>query len=240
VIFTYEAVKDRLVKERNREVSDYTKMNIDREILSLLNRVTPIIMEKCSINRFLSLNEKTLDNAMQSHTPLAFYLATDWKYSENQFADLLTNGLIYDNLSLDERNIFIRLIKAIRPLEYATDPKFYFVQGKPTSQYIIAKGNDIDPSTKLENRYLLLKKTRAPNQFVVKSFNDINKGKYKVDLLSPLKAGKHGRLLLIECCLEISKCITDWRNSRGNEFLLDDRNFRFGKKRKSKRVVVDI
>lgn len=232
VIFTYEAIQKRIAKESNRDVSQYVKMNIDRELLSLLNCVSPLVIGTPTpglnkVLKLLSMDELAMQKVLDTYRPMVFYLATDWSRSENKIAELLANEVIYNDLSIEERNIFIRLIGAIRALEFATDPRFYLMDGEPNSKYKIVKGSEVDPTTKLENRYLLMARTKKSDEFVVAAFNDINRGKYhQMDLLTPMKINTEGKRLLVECVAEVLECISAWMDSRGNEFILDSRNFR--------------
>lgn len=231
VIFTYEAIQKRIAKESNRDVSQYAKMNIDRELLSLLNCVSPLVIGTPTpglnkVLKLLSMDETSMRKVLDTYTPMAFYLATDWSYSENKIAKLLANEVVYNDLSIEERNMFIRLIGAIRALEFATDPRFYLASDTPNPKYKIVKGSEVDPTTKLENRYLLMAKTKKSNEFVVAAFNDINRGKYRIDLLTPMKIKSEGKKVLVGCVVEVLECISAWMDSRGNEFILDSRNFK--------------
>ncbi|HEX8763119.1 MAG TPA: hypothetical protein VF733_05170 [Candidatus Saccharimonadales bacterium] len=241
VIFSYEAIKEKVAKEDNRDLSEYVKMNIDREILSLLNRVSPLVIGTPTpglnkVLKLLNMNEEKMRKTLENYSPMAYYLATDWGYSEDQFALLLANELIYNNLSVDERNAFIRLIKAVRTLEYATSPRFYKKGGDANPKYTIVKGSEIDQVTKFQNRYLLMAKTKKSNELAVAAFNDLKMGKYKIDLLTPMKPNNDGKELLLSCTLEILECISAWSQSRGKDFLIDSRNFRMKRTRLKNRL----
>lgn len=245
VIFVYEAIKEKIAKESNKDLSDYVKMNIDREILALLNRVSPLVIGSPTpglnkVLKLLSMNEEKMRKTLDSYSPMAYYLATDWGYSEDQIATLLANELVYNNLSVDERNAFIRLIKAVRTLEYATDPQFYKKDGEINPKYTIIKGSEIDQVTKFENRYLLMAKTKKSDGLAVAAFNDIKSGKYNIDLLTPMKPNNDGQELLLSCVVEILECVSAWTHSRGNDFLIDSRNFKMKRSRLKNRLSKDI
>lgn len=162
-------------------------MNIDREILSLLNRVSPLVIGTPTpglnkVLKLLSMDEASMRKVLDTYTPMVFYLATDWLQSENKIAELLANEVVYNDLNIEERNIFIRLIGAIRALEYAADPRFYMASGSPDLKYKVVKGSEFNPTTKLDDRYLLMAKTKKSDEFVVAAFNDIDRGKYRIDL----------------------------------------------------------
>lgn len=231
VIYSYELIKEKISKESNRDVSEYVKMNIDSELLSLLDRVSPLVSKKVApglekVLVFLRMDEADIRKNLTRTTPFVFHLATEWARSERQFSKLLANELIYNNMTIDERNMLIRLIKITRTLNYATDPRFYVAESKPNSDYRVINGNEIDRVTKFNNRYLLLKKSKRDGEFRVAAFNDIDINKYKIDLLMQMKIDKEGQKLLFSALIEIKSCVDIWLNTRGDSFILDDKIYK--------------
>lgn len=240
VLYTYEIIKQRLAKDKDRDVSEYVKMNIDRKIITLIKRVTPIVV-KYSINsgyplKILKLTKKAMLESSEDYKPFAYYLATDWGFIEDQFMNLITNELVYNNLSVDERNAFMKLVKVLRKFDELTDPKFFRPAGKADKAYRIVPGTDFDPTTEYKTRYLLTKEVKATGEHIVMHFNDIKTGKYLVDLLTPMKASSGVNEKIIECVFELRKLIDVWAKSRGSDFILDSRNFRVKKSRTQNRL----
>lgn len=240
VLYTYEIIKQRLAKDKDRDVSEYVKMNIDREIITLIKRITPIVI-KYSVNsgnalKILKLQKKAMLKSLEEYRPMAYYLATDWGFIEDQFMNLIANELVYNNLSVDERNAFVKLIKVLRELDSLTDPKFFRAVGKPDETYKIVPGTDFDPTTEYKTRYLLIKEVKATGEHIVMHFNDIKKGKYLVNLLTPMKASSGISEKIIDCIFELRELIDVWATSRGSDFILDSRNFRVKRSRTQNRL----
>src|ERR1035437_521197 len=103
--------------------------------------------------------EKVLEN-IEANSVMVFFLATDWLQSEKSINDLVSSELTYNNLNVEERNNFIRLISAIRQLEIATEPRYYKTSGEPDSKYKVVNGNELNDANKFENRYLLMSKAK--------------------------------------------------------------------------------
>lgn len=231
VIFLYEKVREKAEAEKNKDLSDYVKMQADRELLSLLDRIAPLVIGTPTpgLNKVLKLlgmtPEKMLKN-IETKSVMVFFLATDWSQNEKAINDLVSSELTYNNLNIEERNNFIRLISAIRQLETATEPRYYKASGEPTDRYKVINGNELSSVNKFENRYLLMAKTKKTDQFVVAAFNDINVGKYKLDYTLPMLASNDSGHLLVDAVTEVLACIDTWQRLRGNEFLLDTRHFR--------------
>lgn len=231
VIFLYEKVREKAEAEKNRDLSNYVKMQADRELLTLLGRIAPLVIGTPTpgLNKTLKLlgmtRKKMLKN-IETKSVMAFFLATDWVQSEKSINDLVSSELTYNNLSVEERNNFIRLIGAIRQLEIATEPRYYKAAGEPDDKYKVVNGNELNSVNKFENRYLLMSKTNRAEQFVVAAFNDINVGKYRVEYTLPMLANKEGIRLLVDAVAEVLECIDKWHELRGDVFLLDTRHFR--------------
>ncbi|HMI09501.1 MAG TPA: hypothetical protein VK497_03860 [Candidatus Saccharimonadales bacterium] len=231
VIFLYEQVREKAEAEKNKDLSDYVKMQADRELLTLLNRIAPLVIGTPTpgLNKVLKLLQMTPEKMLKSvevNSVMVFFLATDWLQSEKAINDLVSSELTYNNLNVEERNNFIRLIGAIRQLETATEPRYYKANGKPDDKYKVINGSELNKVNKFENRYLLMSKTKKSGQFAVAAFNDINIGKYRAEYTLPMLANNDGRRLLVDAVAEVLECIDRWHKLRGDVFLLDTRHFR--------------
>lgn len=227
VILVYEKVLERLKLNANKELSEYVKMNFDRELLTVLDRISWILFNKKSnqknIQNILSADQKTLENYLETTIVSVFWLSTDWNYIENQLTQLLSKELIYQNLSIQERNNFIQVIKKLRTFEHLLDPRYFMASGPLPDHYSLIRGDEVGFNTELKNRYLLLKKIN--DQLIVIAFNDIKTDKFKLDLLTPVKINAEGKRVIATAIADILLCINTWLDSRGSGFILDDRNF---------------
>lgn len=230
ILYSYEIVKNRISQSQDKDVSEYVKMNVDREIITLLKRLTPLVMKydpnTLKSYKILNITKNKAIRSLEEYNPLAFYLATDWGYVEDQFMSLIANELVYNNLSIEERNAFVKIIKELRNLDYFTDPKFFKATGKGDARLSVISGKDLDPNIKFESRFLLMRHIEATNEAVVVSFNDIKVGKYMVSLTTPMKANKSVNENIIDSILNIQTHLKVWIDKRGDEFLIDSRNFR--------------
>ncbi|MDK2899420.1 MAG: hypothetical protein PWQ10_607 [Patescibacteria group bacterium] len=235
VILLYEKVREKADAEKNKDLSNYVKMQADRELLTLLGNIAPLVIGTPTpglnkVLKLLNMSSTRILNNIETKSIMVFFLATDWSLSEKAINELVSNDLTYNNLSIEERNNFIRLISAIRQLEIATEPRYYVPSGKPDDKYKVVNGNEIGGANKFENRYLLMVKTKKVEQFVVAAFNDININKYRRDYTLPMMAKGDGKKLLLDAVAEVLECVDTWHKLRGNEFLLDARHFRTARK----------
>ena len=230
ILYSYEVVKNRINRSQDKDVSEYVKMNVDREIITLLKRLTPLVMKydpnTLKSYKILNITRNQAIKSLEEYNPLAFHLATDWVYIEDQFMGLIANELVYNNLSIEERNAFVKIIKELRNLDYLTDPKFFRSAGKGDAKLSVISGKDLDPNIKFESRFLLMRHIEATDEAIVVSFNDIKVGKYMVSLTTPMKSSKGVNENIIDNLLNIQKYLKVWIDRRGDEFLVDSRNFR--------------
>jgi len=238
VIYSYELIKEKIAKDGNKDLYEYVKMNVDRELMSLLDTVAPFSAVKVApglekILYFIEMNKVKMKENLSKVTPFVFNLATKWSYTEDQLATLLSNEVIYNNMSIEERNAIIRLIKATRTLEYATNPKYYTEYGVPDGNYKVIKGSEFDLATKFQNRYLLMKRLKNGESFRVAAFNDLDEHKFKIDLLTPMKPNAEGQKMLFNALSEIQICLEIWLKSRGREFILDSHVHKLVRKRQA-------
>jgi hypothetical protein len=231
VIVLYERVRERAEAERNRDLSNYVKMQADRELLTLLGRIAPLVIGTPTpglnkVLKVLNLSPERMQKNIETQAVMVFYLATDWAMSEAAIRELVSSELTYNNLSVDERNNFIRLIGAIRRLAIATESRYFMADGQPDPKYNVVNGTDLNSANKFENRYLLMAKTKKSDQFAVAAFNDIDVGRYRADYTQPMKANNEGKGLLLDAVAEVLDCVAIWHKQRGDVFLLDTQHFR--------------
>ena len=120
----------------------------------------------------------------------------------------------------------MKIVRELRNLDYLTDPKFFRVADKEDAKLFTIQGRNIDPSTKFEERFLLMRKMKIENTAMVIGFNDIKHGKYKVSLTTPMMGSAAVNENIVESILNIRSYLEVWLDKRGNEILLDSRNFR--------------
>ena len=67
ILYSYEVVKNKIDHSRNKDISEYVKMNVDREIVTLLKSLAPLIMkEDANTSRVCELLKITKSKAMKS------------------------------------------------------------------------------------------------------------------------------------------------------------------------------
>jgi hypothetical protein len=92
----YELAQKFSQKRLNKELFDYAKMQIDRELLSIVNQLAKVVYpyEKQNfsfqgIQEFLSLESSQLQNLIESSDYLGFQIFKNWSVSEKNLHNIL-------------------------------------------------------------------------------------------------------------------------------------------------------
>ncbi|MEK7124520.1 MAG: hypothetical protein AAB877_02450 [Patescibacteria group bacterium] len=230
----YEIIKFFFHKKLRKEIFDYIKMQIDREVLSILNQLQKTIFplgEKRPfsnkvVNDTLSLNSREIQGIIKSNKYLGFKILKNWEIPLKNLEELLKNSLVVSGLEDDQMISIIKLFKSIRSFEdFQRINDLYRNTGEKTSEYKIVNGMKINTENRVfPDRYLLLKSLEN-NKFVVEDFGDI--AKYNLEnCLFLYKINENLTEFYSVEVANILKNINDWLKLTGEEFVVDTRIFR--------------
>ncbi len=231
VIFTYEKIKDSMILKRNKSVIDYSIMNVDREIITILNKIQDLttgkhIINSQSIKKFLEVTPTQLERLIKDNRVMRFYLEIEWEVYEKKISSLLSDQLIYTNLNLEERNLLIQIIAAVRHIEKSSARRFYMPEGSPVRKFEVVKSKTIDSNAQ-PNHYVLLKKIGNLVNYQVITANYLKKSTLKNDeLITLMRINNEGAARLTNSILIFNKLIQVWIDLHDGEILIDDRNFK--------------
>ena len=231
----YQVAEKYSKKKLNKEIIDYAKMQIDREVLSLIIQLSKIVypieerdFTLKGINKFLSLKRDDLKKIVSKKEYLGFQVFKKWDIVENNLHDILKNPYILNRLEDEQIIAIIRLLKSIRYLEQLQKIKDLYVgTEKKASSFKIVSGKDLNKeNVKFPNRYLLLKDL-GDNKFLVADFGDFPQ--YNVDkLLKIFNIDNKYIDIYVDAILDIVNEINNWVDLTDSEFLIDTKMFRLG------------
>ena len=236
----YQLTQNFSHKKLNKEIFDYAKMQIDRELLSIINQIYNMVytnrelkLSPESIKEFLSLKKFGISDIISKNQYLGFQMFKKLSVNEKSFHEILRNPFILRKLKDEQIISIISIIKSIRYLEKIREIKdMYLKTNKKTTDYKIVMGKELNKDNiEFPDRYLLLR-ILDKNHFKVQSFADIPL--YCIDLaLYFLKVNEKYLELYSEAIYGLIKDINKWINLTDKEFLIDTRMFRLGQKIKS-------
>jgi hypothetical protein len=231
----YKIVEKYSKKKLNKEIIDYAKMQIDREILSLINQLSKIVypieerdFTLRGINKFLTLKRDDLKKIISKREYIGFQVLKKWLVIEDNLHEILKNPYILDKLEDEQVIAIIQLLKSIRYLEQLQKIKDLYVDtGEKTSSFKIVNGKDLnEENAKFSDRYLLLKDL-GNNKFLVADFGDFPR--YNIDkLLRIFKINSKYIDIYIDAISDMITEINNWVDLTGGEFLIDTKMFRLG------------
>lgn len=231
--FFYETAKYFSRKKLNKEILDYAKMQVDRELLSILNQLQKIVyileekdFSNETINRFLSLKKEEIRNQLKENEYLGFQVFKHWEISEKGLHELLKNPFMLEKMEDEQVISLIKILKSLRALEGIQEiEELYIETGEKANGYKVQSGIEMNPENrKFPDRHILLKYL-SEDKFIVHDFGDILKyclekclNYYEINnkLLSPYA----------EIIFDLLADINGWLSTTGFEFVIDTKMFK--------------
>jgi len=220
-------------KRLNKEVFDYAKMQIDRDILSIINQLQKMVyplQEKdfspAGVSRFLALGRNDLKEILSKNEYLGFQVFKKWEVSEQNLHNTLENSYMLKSLENEQIISIISIIKSLRYLESIQKyDEAYIRTGQKAASYRIVAGRELsEENIQFPDRYLLLKDL-DDNKFLVADFGDF--ALYDEDQL--LQVFVISQKLLEIYSIAIFDLITEinvWLDLTGEEFIVNTKMFR--------------
>lgn len=230
-ILTFDAVRNKLESKLKQELFDYVKKDIDADILSSLAHINRLfqldVKSRDSFLRILGFNRDEVNRALNMQSVLGFQIFKNWGETRNLFQSALRNPLALHVFDKKQISILIRLLNAITAFERSLfDPETVIFIGSAEKEYKCVNGSELGKYNTLhQNRYVLLRATNTPDQFVVADFGDFEAG-YLDNALNCYNFSEQGKTALSGEICEIIQLIKDWMGSTGNSLIFDSRMFR--------------
>lgn len=229
----YETAKSFSHKKLNREIFDYAKIQVDRELLSVLNQLQKIIytleekdFSNEAVNKFLSCKKDVLESKLKTNKYLGFQVFKHWEISEKDLHDLLKNPFILGKMEDEQIISIIGILKSLRALESIQKiDELYIETDEIAKGFKITSGREMNPENKkFPDRHMLLKHL-AEDKFVVYDFGDIPK--YNLEkCLKYFKVNDKIAKHYAEVIFDLLKDINSWLDATGLEFIIDTKMFK--------------
>ena len=231
----YQTVHGLSQKRLNKEIFDYAKMQVDREIMSIMNQLYKMVylpeekdFSREASNNFLSLGRENVKKIISEKEYLGFQIFKNWKLSQDNLHQLLQNSYILKRLDNDQIICIISIIKGVRYLQIIQQlDDLYLKTGKKASSYKIVSGKALDKdNTKLPDRLLLLKDL-GNDRFLVADFGDFPTHNMN-NLLRIHKINKRHLEFYGDAIFDLVHEISNWVKLTGGEFVVDTEMFPLG------------
>lgn len=230
----YGLSKDYSRRKLNEELLYYAKMQIDKDVLSIINQLMKfslsydeVSLSPGNVQEFLSKTQEDIVNKLRENEFLGFQVFKNWSISEQNITKILENPFILQHLSDDQIIAIVDLLKEIRSFDFI--PKnvkdLYLSSGTNIKGYKIEAGKNINESnTEYPDRYLLLKDL-GNGKYLVCDFGDFSA--YQTNkLLNAYKINDKYIEQIANTLFRFLHSIKHWVEITGNEFVIDSKMFR--------------
>ena len=235
----YELARKSSQKKLNKQLFDYAKMQIDRELMSIVNHLMKLVYpyEKQNfsfqgIQEFLFQNSSQIRNVIQSSDYLGFQILRNWSISERNLHSILESSFILHSLEDDQIISVICILKEVRFLESVQRnvADLYVHTEKRVDNFKIRSGKEIgDRNIEYPDRYLLLRHLQN-EKYQVTDFGDFAPYHFG-DLLTIFRFNHKYLEGFSDSIVDLIKRVNEWLDLTGSEFLIDTRLFRFDMER---------
>lgn len=233
----YELTQEASKKKLNREIIDYAKVNIDRELLTICHQLIKLIYPYEVQNKslegiklLLNLTKEDIKKELENNEYIGFQVLKNWFISKDKIQNLLNSSFIIGKLNDDLIISIIMILKDIRAIKnlYSNNDTLYKFKNYKVEGFKIVSGlNDNPESLQYLDKYLLLKEL-GNSQYQVYDFGNFEKFKLSKLLLKCVVNTEYISLFS-DLIYDVLKSIKSWVNGFGGEFLIDTRMYKFRK-----------
>jgi hypothetical protein len=236
LIYLFYQLTQNLAKRRlNKEIYDYVKMQVDREVLSIVNQLQKIVypfdeqdFSEKGVNHFLSLTKDGIGEVLSKNKYLGFQVFKEWSVIEENLHNILRNAFVITRLNDDRIISIIRILKGLRHIEaIQKGESIYYSTTELDTSYKVIPGRELHPDNiRFPNRHLLLRDVGGDKAQVI-DFGDFRQ--YNQDkLLEVFTVNESNLTEYASAIYYLMKQINDWTRLTNREFVIDTKMFRIG------------
>jgi hypothetical protein len=229
----YQTILNFSHKRLNKELYDYAKMQIDREILSVTYQLQKMVykleekdLSQTGISKFLSLTKDNIIELLNRTEYLGFQIFKHWETAEKGLHEIIRDPYILNRLENEQIISLIEIMKDLRYIESIQKiDDLYIPMDRIVKSFKIASGPEIShKNINFPDRYLLFKKING-DKSVVMDFGDFHL--YNVEsLLIVFRINEKYLDIYCFAIFDLIKDINRWLDLTGKEFLIDTKQFR--------------
>lgn len=232
VYIVYETIRDKMTNRLRVEIYEYAKMQIDRNLLSVLFKLMNIIYSvehkktTANLTTMFKLTRYEIKDLLSKDFLLGFQIWKNLDVDENEIDKILQNPYILKNL---EDVHIIQIIHILRSVKHYNQilPLYglFEEQSHQTKDYIISRGTKMQiDNKKYPNRYILLKPLKH-GSYMVAGFGDFDE-MFANNLLSQYAISHEYIDQYTDILYTLLVDIRQWVEITKSEILIDTSQFR--------------
>jgi len=233
MFFFYDLTRASANKKLNTEIMLYSKLLVDKEVLTIINQLSkitsPYEMHNFSfdgIKNYLKLNKENIQYQLMHSIILGFQVKKNWHFVDKNIKDLIGNSFICQKLENDHVIAIISILKSIRSLEQFIKVRNLYIRNDNIIDiYRIVDYQEMG----IENnehfgKYMLVKDV-AEDKFLVVDFGNFLESD-KTKLLYSYSLNEEYASEYAEKIENVIKALNKWINIMGNEIVIDMDEFK--------------
>lgn len=181
IYFLYEVIKTKSEKELKKEIFEYAKADVDRDIYSIVRNLAKFFYGfqrgrlLSQTFKLLHLPPNELEQLIRGRKFIGFELFKSWDEIYEYFSKILENAFVLNRLNDDQILVVLHMRNTLTSIKSIFDDKGNFnVTKERVTNYKIVKGENINSRNKdYPNRYLLLRALDG-DKAVVEDFGDFS------------------------------------------------------------------
>ena len=225
----YESAQKFSNKKLNKELFEYAKMQIDRDIMPMVNQLIKMVYtydkSDTSIKgwtKFLSLCENDIVIELEKNEYLGFQAFKEWSVSTKNITTTLESPFILRRFNNEQVTTLIHILESLTSLELLSKrtSDLFVVSEKQAEGYKLKSGIELNKqNVGYSDRYILLKHL-AGDKYIVTDFGDFPQ--YHVSkLLNFCKMNVTYLSVYAGCIFSLKSALNEWVNITGSRLVMD-------------------
>jgi hypothetical protein len=188
--FLYEQIKNMIQKSESKYLDSYIQRNISVDIFATLYNLNKYVygykVESKTVNDIFAINDATvkkIQNLLLKQKYLGFLIYKNFEDYKDLFKGALANNLVIEYCSREKIILLLKIIDNIIAIEHLfKNENSYTKNIEKSNEFVIQHGKNLN-SINPESSFLLLKKTKAIDKFVVYDSGEIEQ-RYESKMLN--------------------------------------------------------
>lgn len=230
----YELSKSYSQRKLNVKLFDYAKMQIDKDVLSIINQLMKLILQyenvalsPQSVKNFLSLSKVDVVENIKNNKFIGFQVFKNWEITEKNITKVLENSFILQHLDNDQLISIVDLLDQVQLFDIIPERvKYLYLPTKENVKgYKIESGENLNKNnTDYPDRYILLKHIEQ-NNYRVKDFGDFPLYQ-KENLLKIYRVNEKYIENFATSIMTLINALKRWVELTNYEFIIDPKMFK--------------
>jgi len=230
----YELSKSYSQRKLNTKLFDHAKMQIDKDVLSIINQLMKLILQyenvalsPKNVKSFLSLSKEDIIKNFNTNTFIGFQVFKMWEITEKNITKVLENSFILQHLDNEQLISIVDLLDQVQLFDVIPQrvKDLYLPTKENVKDYKIESGKNLNKkNTDFPDRYILLKHIEQ-NNYRVTDFGDFPLYQ-KENLLKVYRVNEKYIENFSTSILTLIKALKRWVELTNYEFIIDPKMFR--------------